>query len=68
MPEGASPEETFTTVVAFIAISTLLTGIALLGLGYFERLALEPGQYLMKQGDKPDNLYIVETGQLTAQA
>ncbi|MFN2188937.1 MAG: SulP family inorganic anion transporter, partial [Candidatus Promineifilaceae bacterium] len=36
-------------------------------LGYFDRLALEPGQYLMKQGDEADNLYIVESGQLTAQ-
>jgi SulP family sulfate permease len=35
MPAAASSEEAFTTVVAFIAISTFLTGIVLLGLGYF---------------------------------
>lgn len=36
MPAATTPEETFTTVVAFIAISTLLTGVVFLGLGYFK--------------------------------
>lgn len=34
---------------------------------YFERLVVEPGQYLMRQGDRPDNLYVIESGQVTAQ-
>ncbi len=34
---------------------------------YFQRLELEPGQYLMKQGDSPDCMYFIEHGQVTAQ-
>ena len=35
MPSGATADETFMTVVAAIAITALLTGVCLLGLGYF---------------------------------
>jgi SulP family sulfate permease len=34
---------------------------------YFQRLEIEPGQYLMRQGDSPDSLYFIEHGQVTAQ-
>ncbi len=36
-------------------------------LGYFERLEVDQGYYLMKQGDRPDDLFFVERGQVTAQ-
>jgi SulP family sulfate permease len=36
-------------------------------MAYFDRIDVEQGQYLMKQGDKPDSLYIIESGQVTAQ-
>jgi sulfate permease, SulP family len=35
-------------------------------LDYFERLEVAPGHYLMKQGDAPDVLYFVASGQVTA--
>ena len=35
MPDGSSDQETFMTVVATIAITALLSGACLLGLGYF---------------------------------
>jgi SulP family sulfate permease len=35
MPAGATPEETFLTVVAAIALSALLTGLFFLALGFF---------------------------------
>ena len=35
-------------------------------LAYFERLEVAAGQYLMRQGDAPDVLYFVESGQITA--
>lgn len=34
---------------------------------YFERLEVDPGYYLMKQGEQPDALYFIESGQVTAQ-
>lgn len=36
-------------------------------LTYFERLDVDAGYYLMKQDDLPDNLYFIESGQVTAQ-
>lgn len=36
-------------------------------LNYFERLEVGSGYYLMKQGDPPEDLYFIETGQVTAQ-
>jgi SulP family sulfate permease len=33
---------------------------------FFQRLELEPGQYLMRQGDAPDCLYFIEHGQVSA--
>ena len=33
---------------------------------YFERLEVETGYYLMKQGDLPDDLFFIESGQVTA--
>lgn len=35
-------------------------------LSYFERLEVPPGHRLMKQGDAPDALYFLESGQVTA--
>ncbi|MCG3212234.1 MAG: hypothetical protein FOGNACKC_05882 [Anaerolineae bacterium] len=34
---------------------------------YFERLEVDSGYYLMKQGDPPEDLYFIESGQVTAQ-
>ncbi len=34
---------------------------------YFERQEVEAGHYLMHQGDAPDDLYFVESGQVTVQ-
>jgi sulfate permease, SulP family len=36
-------------------------------LRHFERLEIAAGQVLIKTGDPPDNLYFIESGQLTAQ-
>lgn len=36
-------------------------------MGYLERLVLESGDILIKQGDPADSLYLVESGQVTAQ-
>ncbi|UCC87923.1 MAG: SLC26A/SulP transporter family protein [Anaerolineales bacterium] len=36
-------------------------------LEHFERLDVGPGHYLMKQGDPPQDLYFIESGQVTAQ-
>ncbi len=36
-------------------------------LSYFERRMVEPGAYLMRQGDAADELYFIEQGQVTAQ-
>lgn len=36
-------------------------------LGYFERLEVDQGYYLMRQGDRPDDLFFIERGQVTAQ-
>jgi SulP family sulfate permease len=36
-------------------------------MAYFDRIDVEKGEYLMKQGATPDNLYIIESGQVTAQ-
>ena len=36
-------------------------------LKYFERLDVGTGYYLMRQGDPPENLYFIESGQVTAQ-
>jgi SulP family sulfate permease len=36
-------------------------------LKYFERLDVGSGYYLMKQGDPPEALYFIESGQVTAQ-
>ncbi|HSM55191.1 MAG TPA: cyclic nucleotide-binding domain-containing protein [Candidatus Sulfomarinibacteraceae bacterium] len=36
-------------------------------LGYFERREVAQGQYLMRQGDAPDILYLIDSGQVTAQ-
>jgi SulP family sulfate permease len=36
-------------------------------LGYFERQTLQPGTYLMRQGDQPEEMFLVEAGQVTAQ-
>jgi len=36
-------------------------------LQYFERLQVNPGYYLMKQGDPPEDLFFIESGQVTAQ-
>ncbi len=35
-------------------------------LGYFDRLEIAAGDYLFRQGDAADNLYFIESGQLTA--
>jgi SulP family sulfate permease len=35
--------------------------------GYLERREIAPGAYLMRQGDAPDVLYFIESGQVTAQ-
>ena len=35
--------------------------------GYLERRVVAPGAYLMRQGDAPDVLYFIESGQVTAQ-
>ncbi len=34
--------------------------------GYMERLTVEQGQYLIEQGAVPDDLFFIESGQLTA--
>lgn len=34
---------------------------------YLEKRAAKTGDYLMRQGDDPDNIYFVESGQVTAQ-
>jgi SulP family sulfate permease len=36
-------------------------------IGYMQRLEIGQGQYLIRQGDDPDFLYMVESGQVTAQ-
>lgn len=36
-------------------------------LKYFERLDVGMGYYLMRQGDPPEDLYFIESGQVTAQ-
>ncbi len=36
-------------------------------LGYFERQEVGVGDYLMRQGDEPDVLYLIESGRVTAQ-
>ena len=36
-------------------------------IGHFERLEITSGQALIRMGDAPDNLYFIESGQLTAQ-
>lgn len=35
-------------------------------MGYFERVEVNAGDYLMRQGDAPDNLYLIESGQMSA--
>ena len=35
--------------------------------GYLERREFSPGVYLIRQGDMPDVLYFIESGQVTAQ-
>ena len=34
---------------------------------YFERLEVAPDYFLMKQGEEPNHMYIIESGQITAQ-
>ena len=36
-------------------------------IGYLNRREVSPGTYLMHQGDAPDVLYFIESGQVTAQ-
>jgi sulfate permease, SulP family len=36
-------------------------------LSFFQRQAFAAGEYLMRQGDPPDLLYLIESGQVTAQ-
>jgi sulfate permease, SulP family len=36
-------------------------------LQFLERRELEPGAYILRQGDDPDDIYFVESGQVTAQ-
>ena len=36
-------------------------------LKYFEQQKVDAGHYLMKQGDPPDDLFFIESGQVTAQ-
>jgi sulfate permease, SulP family len=36
-------------------------------LGFFERRTVAAGEYLMRQGDEPEDMFFVETGQVTAQ-
>jgi SulP family sulfate permease len=36
-------------------------------LNYFEKLHLDPGEKLITHGDRPDDLYFIHAGQLTAQ-
>lgn len=36
-------------------------------LNFLEKQEIARGHYLMRQGDKPDNLYFIESGQITAQ-
>lgn len=35
-------------------------------LGFFERRTVQPGEYLMRQGDQPEDMFFVESGQVTA--
>ncbi len=35
--------------------------------GFLEKKEIKTGEYLMRQGDAPDNIYFVENGQVTAQ-
>jgi SulP family sulfate permease len=35
-------------------------------LGYFERIEVDAGHALIQQGDEPDDLYLIERGQVTA--
>jgi len=36
-------------------------------MSYFERMQIDSGSYLMKQDDPPEDLYFIESGQVTAQ-
>lgn len=36
-------------------------------IGYFDVLSVEPGQVIIRQGDDPDLIYFIESGQVTAQ-
>lgn len=49
-------------------LEELLPGPVHIGglLKYFEKRQVDAGYYLMKQGDPPDDLYFIETGQVTA--
>ncbi len=35
-------------------------------IGYLERKEIAPGEYLIRQGDAPDMMYFIESGQVTA--
>ena len=50
------------------SLQTLVPGPATTRLiSYLERREVSPGAYLMHQGDAPDVLYFIESGQVTAQ-
>ena len=60
-------EETPTNFAAQLS-SLLPLSVNVDGLiSYFERLDVDAGYYLIKQGDPPDALFFVESGQVTAQ-
>ena len=48
-------------ICAIVPDVTQLEGL----LPYFERMEVEAGSYLMKQGEQPEALYFIESGQVT---
>jgi SulP family sulfate permease len=50
-------------LLSLLPDATKLDGL----LKYFDRLEVDAGYYLMKQGDPPEELYFIEAGQVTAQ-
>ncbi|MDX1616497.1 MAG: SulP family inorganic anion transporter [Candidatus Promineifilaceae bacterium] len=58
----AVPETIETQLAEIVGESEGLTVL----LSFLERLELAAGDYLMRQGDQPDNLYFIESGQVSA--
>ena len=63
---GATGEDRQTLQELFAAIIPEATNLASL-FRYLERRTAECGAYLMRQGDPPEDMYFVESGQVTAQ-